>query len=189
MVADWIILGGLFYALTKGRNTPEATQPTPDANGDDAGRSGGNSTPPPQPITPEGDDYRVELVATGEQNEIQMLEARRGVMYDDGSGGYSWESMGYIRGNLTQGFVTANADAGTITFTIAGQTYSRVLVYKTIADAQTADEIPEDDPSGPQKQPEPEDDEDDGAGGLTQPGYGGLGGGNYWTGPVGGGGY
>lgn len=180
MVGQLLILGSLFYLLTRERS--ESTPPTTDTP--EAPQE------PPKPLPVEGDDYRVELVATGEQNEIQLLESRRGVLYDDGSGSQTWEPSGYIRGNLTDGFVRASASVGgTMTFTIKGRTYEDTLIYKTIQDAQTADEIPEDDPSGPQKQPEPEDDDTDNGGGLNiPPGFGGgLGGGNYWTGPIGGG--
>jgi len=143
------VLGGLYLAL----RDEDATPATPDAP--EAPQQ------PPKPLPVEGDDYRVEMVAQGEQNQIQLLQARYGVMYDDGSGGYTWQDSGYLRGNLADGFVRASASVGgTITFTINDRKYESVLVYSSEEAALKADEIPEDDGSGPQKQPE--DDEDEG---------------------------
>lgn len=120
---------------------------------------------PPRPVTPTGDDYRVELVATGEQNNIYLLQTRRGVLYDDGSGGYSWEDTGFLRGDFPNGFVMGSASVGgTITFTINSIRYQNVVVYSSKQSALDDDIIPEDDPSGPQQQPE--DDEDDDSGDL-----------------------
>jgi len=187
MLGEYLLLGGLLYALRKNKDK-DASYDAPDD--DTSGRSEPEPTLPPKPLPVEGDDYRVELVAVGEQNNIYLLQARYGVMYDDGSGGYIWQDSGYLRGNA-DGYVTApSALRGTITFTIGGVTAKNAIVYATEQEALDADKIPEDDPSGPQKQPEPEEDDDtDNGGGLTiPPGYGsGLGGGHYRTGPIGGG--
>lgn len=147
-----LALAGLWWAF----KDKDATTLPPDANGG----STDAPTPPPKPLPVQGDDYRVEEVAKGDQNNIYLLESRRGVLYDDGSGGYSWEQSGYIRGDFPTGFVMASASVGgTITFEINETLYKNVIVYKTEQEAIDADKKEEPKPTDPQKQP---DDEEEG---------------------------
>jgi hypothetical protein len=144
-----LMLGGLYVAL----RDADATSLPSDANGG----STDAPTPPPKPLPVEGDDYRVEEVAKGDQNNIYLLESRRGVLYDDGSGGYSWEQSGYIRGDFPTGFVMAPTGlGGTITFEINETLYENVIVYKTEQEAIDADKKEEPKPDDPQKQPDGE---------------------------------
>jgi hypothetical protein len=171
-----LALGGLYLYL---RDDDDMKKP------DTSGRSGDEPSLPPKPLPVEGDDYRVEMVAQGEQNEIQLLESRRGILYDDGSGSQTWESSGYLRGNLADGFVRASASVGgTITFTINDRKYENVLVYSSEEAALKADEKEEPKPDDPQKQPE-EEDEPTQPSLPTRPDFGGGLGGGYT--PFGGG--
>lgn len=113
--------------------------------------------PAPKPLPVEGDDYRVEFVETGENGQgIYLLQSRRGVLYDDGSGGYSWEDSGYIIGEEGVGYRSApKSIGGTMTFEIAGVLYENVLVYQLDA-ARDATKEEEDDGTGPVKPPEEE---------------------------------
>jgi len=152
-----LALGGLYLYLRD-----EDDMKKPDGS-DTSGRSGDEPSLPPKPVMPEGDDYRVEKVATGERSNIYLLESRRGVLYDDGSGGYSWEQTGYIRGDYPTGFTSAPTSlGGTISFEINETYYENVIVYGTEQAAIEADKIPEEDPTGPQKQPEDDEGEDEG---------------------------
>lgn len=166
-----LALAGLWWAF----KDKDATTLPPDAN------DGSQDAPtlPPKPLPDEGETYRVEEVAKGDQNNIYRLEARYGVKYDDGSGGYTWQSMGFIRGDYPTGFVMASASVGgTTTFRIGETLYENVIVYKTEQEAIDADKKKEPKPTDPQKQPE--DDEEEGQPTLPtlpkQPDYG-LGGG------------
>lgn len=174
MIAEIIVLGGLYWLYKDGEKKG-------DGGGGDAKPEDTPSEPinPPKPVTPEGDNYRVKEVAKGDQNNIYLLESRYGVLYDDGSGGYTWQQTGYIRGDFPTGFVMAPSGiGGTYTFRINEILYENVIVYATEQEAIDADKKEEPKPDDPQKQPE-DDDSDDGGGGLPlQPDYGGgLGGG------------
>lgn len=166
-----LALAGLWWAF----KDKDATTPPADEN------DGSQDAPtlPPKPLPDEGETYRVEEVAKGDQNNIYLLEARYGVKYDDGSGGYTWQSMGFIRGDYPTGFVMASTSVGgTTTFRIGETLYKNVIVYATQQEAIDADKKEEPKPTDPQKQPE--DDEEDDTPSLPplQPPFGGgLGGG------------
>ena len=155
MITGLIALGGLYYAL-KDEKMSDATPTaptTPDA-----------PVEPPKPLTPEGDDYRLQDAGQGDGGTISLLQGRRGLMYDDGSGGYTWEDTGFVRGSLATGFVSApRFVGGSITFTIAGTTYKHVLVYKTLELAIEADkdeEVDPNDPTQPQAPPPPSEEDE-----------------------------
>lgn len=172
---DILVLGGLAYLFFKDEKAD-----TGSVSGDSSGTSGrsepAEDTPIPQPIAPEGDDYRTDVVDQGEQNPISLLEQRTGLQYDNNTSTMKWVPVGYLRGSKAKGFVRASAAVGgTISFECEGQYYESVLVYATIEEAKEADKKPVDDGSGPQKQPEaPEDDGGDSNGGGVplQPGFG-----------------
>ena len=123
MIPTLIGLGAIYWALRKYDADKDADEP---------------QEPVPQPVTPEGDDYRVVQVATGEQNNIYELEARSGLQYDDGTDTFAWSSRGFIRGNA-DGYIMGSA--GGIDFTIAGITYTNVIQYATEEDAIEADKV------------------------------------------------
>ena len=154
MITGLLALGAFYYAL-KDEKLSDATPTAPVAP--DA------PVEPPKPLTPEGDDYRTTVVAEGDQNDISLLQIRRGLMYDDGSGGYTWEDSGFLRGNAKIGFVRASkAVGGTITFTMNGTKYENIIVYKTEQLAIEEDEEEEYDPTDPTKpQAPPQDDDED----------------------------
>jgi len=145
MIPTLIGLGVIYWALRKYDGEKEADKADePDE-------------PVPQPVTPEGDDYRVVQVATGEQNNIYELEGRTGLQYDDGTNTFGWSSRGFIRGNA-DGYIMGSA--GGIDFSIGGVDYNNVIQYATKEDALEADKIPEADPSGPVSGGGDDDDED-----------------------------
>jgi hypothetical protein len=177
MIAELIVVGGLYWLYKDKEKDKE------DGGGGDAKPEDTPSEPmnPPKPLTPEGDNYRVKEVAKGDQNNIYLLESRFGVLYDDGSGGYTWQQSGYLRGDFPTGFVSAPTGlAGTFTFEINETLYENVVVYATEQEAIDADKLAEPSPDDPQKQPEaPEDDGDDTPSlpPINPPWQGGLGGG------------
>lgn len=177
MLPAFLIGGGIVYLyLTR----MEDYQPTVDE-----ATPADEPAQPPKPVMPTGDDYRVEEVAKGDQNNIYLLESRRGVLYDDGSGGYSWEKSGYIRGDFPVGFVMAPTSVGgSMTFTINDMTYENVLVYKSQEDAIAADKKEEPKPDDPQKQPDADDDADDSGSLPLKPPTGLPGMGGSWSGPL-----
>ena len=152
MITGLIALGGLYYAL-KDEKSSDATPTapvTPDAPQD-----------PPKALEPQGDGIRFEEAGQGDGGVISLLQRRYGLMYDDGSGGYTWRDSGYVRGSPATGFVSASASVGgTSTFTIDGTKYKHVLVYQTLADAIKADEKEEVDPNDPTQPQAPPPEED-----------------------------
>lgn len=152
MITGLIALGGLYYAL-KDEKLSDATPTPPDAP--EAPQD------PPQALEPQGDDYRLQDAGEGDGGIISLLQGRRGQMYDDGSGGYTWEDMGFVRGSAATGFVSAPRFlSGTITFTIAGTTYKHVLVYNSLESAIEADKDEEYDPNDPTQPQAPPPEED-----------------------------
>lgn len=142
MITGLIGLGAFYWAL-KDEKSSDATPTAPEAP--EAPQD------PPKALEPEGDDYRLEEAGKGDGGIISLLQLRSGLMYDDGSGGYTWSDSGYVRGSLDTGFVSAPKSlGGTISF---GE-YKHVLVYKTLEDAIKADEDDEPSPTKPQAPPE-----------------------------------
>ena len=177
MIGALLGIGSIYWVL-KGEKSSDTTPTAPDAP--EAPQA------PPKALEPQGDDYRVEKVGAGDQNNIYLLEGRRGVLYDDGSGGYSWESMGYIRGDFPSGFTRAPTSlGGTISFEINEVYYENVLVYATEQEAIDADKKEEPSPTDPQKQPEDDDSTPTQPSLPTRPDFGGGLGGGYT--PFGGG--
>jgi hypothetical protein len=171
MITGIIALGGLYYAL-KDEKLSDATPTaptTPDAPQE-----------PPKPLTPEGDNIRFVEAGQGDGGVISLLQMRRGLMYDDGSGGYSWEDSGYVRGSPATGFISApRFVGGSISITFEGTEYKHVLVYPSLEAAQEADKKEEtdpNDPTQPQKPPEPEEDKPSNPKPNLPP-FGGFGGG------------
>lgn len=145
MIAEIIVIGGLYWFYKDKEGAKPEDSPTEPMN------------PPPKPLPVEGDDYRVEEVAKGDQSNIYLLQSRRGVLYDDGSGEYTWEDSGYLRGDFPTGFVTASSSVGgTISFEISEVYYENVIVYATQEAAIEADKKEEPSPDAPVKPEEPE---------------------------------
>lgn len=147
MIPAFLIGGGIVYLYLTRMDNYEPTQPT------DATEP---TTPPPQPVPTNEDSYRVELVGTGDKNNIYCLESQSGLLYDDGTDTRKWSKVGFIRGDFPTGFTTASASVGgTIDFTINEMFYENVLVYKTKEDAIEADKEKETTPDSPVKPEEP----------------------------------
>ena len=152
MITGLIALGAFYYAL-KDEKPSDATPTAPDAP--EAPQH------PPKALKPEGDNIRFVEAGQGDGGVISLLQMRRGLKYDDGSGGYSWEDSGYVRGSPATGFVLApRFVGGSISITFEGTEYKHVLVYPSLEAAQEADKKDEPDPNDPTQPQAPPPEED-----------------------------
>lgn len=187
----WALLGiGGVYWLLRDEKKAKEEEVLPEPGGvpipdtDDSGRS----EPEPQTWT-ETAEWSGEYIATGPRGENVVWFFRSGVRYQDGT--VEWSSNTYIViGDANHHFfLTQNSDRGSIDikWEYTGNPDKRdsknVTVFASLEEAsKKADELsnpPEDDdPLGPQGQPEPEEDKPSQPSLPTQPGLG-LGGGAY----------
>ena len=207
---DWIILGGLAYLLIKDRDKVKPKQeeeevlpepggiPTP-WDDDTGGRSDEPTRPDPsETVWTETSSWSGEAVTTGPGGTNVVWFFKSGVRYQDGTVDWSPNTYIVIGDENHHFFLTQNSDRGSIDikWEFTGNPDKRdsknVTVFASLEEAiEKADEMsnpPEDDdPLGPQKQPEPEEDKPTQPSLPSQPGLG-LGGNQQWTGAYMGGG-
>lgn len=97
------------------------------------------------------------LVKVGGSGDDTIYRVETLVLLENGLTEYRDEPPMYVIGTADKSsFVSANA--GTISLELGSQGAERVdaLIFNTLADAEAYLTPPADDPSGPQKQPEPE---------------------------------
>ena len=142
------------------------------------------STKPPTAEPSDMEQFRAVIVDSENGFNISEIQQLTGSEYSDGSGQTQYETIGYACGDEVTGFKTTSGYiTGSRTFTLNGVTYTNVLLYPTIEAAKDSLK-PDDDPLGPESQPETDDNSGGGFSLPTQPGIPTLG--NFRTNTLGG---
>lgn len=194
---DWIILGGLAYLLIKDKDNDTEEENLPDPGGvpipDDT--DGGSDGPEVQEYT-KISSWSGEAFTTGPGGDNVVWIYHAGIRYTDGTTVMD-DSQYIVIGDASHhNFLRQNTSGGSINIpkemTGGSTDQNNVTVFASIEQAiaraeESSNPEEDDDPMGPQKQPEDDDSTPTQPSLPTQP-SGGLGGGTQWTGAYMGGG-